>query len=152
MSRYAENTSVSSEKSRAEIERTLVRYGATGFMYGWQENLAMIQFVMQNRHIKFVLPMPDRDKFRLTPTGKSRPPAGVTKEWEQGCRQSWRALALAIKAKLEAVEAEITEFEEEFLAHIILPDGKRVGDYLVPQLKAAYDSGEMPKMLPDYTA
>lgn len=31
---YAENTSVSSEKSRAEIERTLQKYGADQFMYG----------------------------------------------------------------------------------------------------------------------
>jgi hypothetical protein len=31
MSRYAENTSVSIEKSKGEIERTLVKYGATKF-------------------------------------------------------------------------------------------------------------------------
>lgn len=36
MSRCAQNTSVSSEKSRAEIERILRRYGADGFMYGWE--------------------------------------------------------------------------------------------------------------------
>lgn len=36
MSRYAATTEVTSEKSRAEIERTVSRYGATGFMYGWQ--------------------------------------------------------------------------------------------------------------------
>lgn len=34
MSRYAETTSVSSESSRGEIERTLSRYGASSFMYG----------------------------------------------------------------------------------------------------------------------
>ena len=35
MSRYAEQTSVAAERSRAEIEGTLTRYGATAFMYGW---------------------------------------------------------------------------------------------------------------------
>lgn len=35
MSRYAENTSVSSDRSRAEIEQILARYGAEQFMYGW---------------------------------------------------------------------------------------------------------------------
>ena len=44
MSRYAESTSVSSEKSRAEIERTLTRYGATGFMYGWTDGNALVAF------------------------------------------------------------------------------------------------------------
>ena len=33
MSKFAQDTSVSSEKSRGEIESTLSRYGATGFMY-----------------------------------------------------------------------------------------------------------------------
>jgi hypothetical protein len=34
MARYASNTDVPSDRSRAEIERTLVRYGADEFMYG----------------------------------------------------------------------------------------------------------------------
>jgi hypothetical protein len=33
MSRYAEKTNVPSDKSRAEIESTLRRYGAEGFIY-----------------------------------------------------------------------------------------------------------------------
>lgn len=32
MSRYAANTEVSSDKSRAEIEKTLIRYGADGLI------------------------------------------------------------------------------------------------------------------------
>ena len=31
---YAQQTQVSTDKSRAEIERTLQRYGADQFMYG----------------------------------------------------------------------------------------------------------------------
>jgi hypothetical protein len=34
---FAEKTTVSSDKSRAEIERTLSRYGASSFMYGWNQ-------------------------------------------------------------------------------------------------------------------
>lgn len=41
---YAQNTEVSVEKSRAEIERTLQRYGATKFMYGSDTNRAVIAF------------------------------------------------------------------------------------------------------------
>ena len=51
MSRYAENTSVGTDKSRAEIERTLQRYGADGFMYGWQGARALVQFVAHGRQI-----------------------------------------------------------------------------------------------------
>ena len=34
--RYAETTRVQSDKSRVEIERTLRRYDAEAFMYGWE--------------------------------------------------------------------------------------------------------------------
>ena len=63
-------------------------------------------------------------------------------------RQRWRALALVIKAKLEAVEADITTLEAEFLAHIALPSGATVGEWVGPQLDAVYGSGEMPALLP----
>jgi hypothetical protein len=36
MTRYAEGTSVPMERSRAEVERTLIRYGARGFLYAWE--------------------------------------------------------------------------------------------------------------------
>jgi hypothetical protein len=64
------------------------------------------------------------------------------------CRARWRALALVIKAKLEAVESGITTFEEEFLAHIVLPDGTTLGQWAAPRLAHVYDTGAMPPMLP----
>ncbi|MDJ0512776.1 MAG: hypothetical protein QNJ62_04965 [Methyloceanibacter sp.] len=154
MSRYAANTDVSSHKSRDEIERTLTRYGATGFIYGWQENQAVVAFRMNERHIKFSLPMPDRNakEFTQTPTrGNRRSESAAQTAYEQAVRQRWRALALVIKAKLEAVECGITEFDDEFMAHIVLPDGATIGEHMRPQIQAAYDSGNMPPLLPHYT-
>lgn len=155
MTRYAENTSVSSEQSRGEIERTLQRYGADQFMYGWEEARAIVMFRMNERQIKFVLEMPDRNdkEFWYTPArNNKRSEAQAHKEWEQATRQRWRALALVIKAKLEAVETGITEFEDEFLAHILLPDGSTVGQFMRPQVETAYSSGAMPRMLPELEA
>lgn len=57
-------------------------------------------------------------------------------------------LALVIKAKLEAVAAGITSFEDEFLAHIMLPSGGTVGEWARPQLEVAYSTGAMPALLP----
>lgn len=148
MSRYAEQTSVTAEKSRGEIERTLERYGASGFMYGWEGRQATVMFKMAGRMIKFMLELPDQRDFALTPTGKERSSKAQEKVWEQAMRQRWRALALVIKAKLEAVEAGITEFEEEFLPHIVLPNGQTVGQFMLPQVARAYEIGEMPKLLP----
>ena len=148
---YAEKTSVSTEKSRAEIERTLQRYGADQFVYGWDQNKAMVGFRMVGRQIRFLLPMPDKNspEFTKTPTGRDRSENQAYAAWEQACRQKWRALSLVIKAKLEAVHAGISIFEDEFMANIVLPNGGTVSDFMLPQIEAAYDTGEMPMMLPD---
>jgi len=149
--RFAEDTSVTTDKSKTEIEKLLSRYGADQFMYGTDRTSAMVGFRADARMVRVVISMPDRDaeEFRLTPTKKwERHPEEAEKAYEQACRQRWRALALVIKAKLEAVVAGISTFEEEFLAHLVLPDNTTVGDYMIPQVARAYEDGEMPKMLP----
>lgn len=149
MSRYAAQTTVSVERSKAEIEATVNRYGATGFMSGWSGKFAMIAFEMRDRRVKFVLPLPERSERRFTHSTRGvRTPEAALKEWEQGCRQRWRALALAIKAKLEAVEAGIAEFEDEFMAHIVMPDGQTVSQHVRPRIAHAYETGTMPPLLP----
>jgi hypothetical protein len=59
--KYAESTSVDSSKSRAEIERTLTRWGATSFAYGWDADHAMVGFVLKDRQIRLSLVMPPRE-------------------------------------------------------------------------------------------
>lgn len=148
MGKYAANTSVSSELSRLEIEKTLLRYGADNFAYAMTAGKALIGFAMNERQIKFILPLPDKNDFRLTPTGRARTENSQYEAWEQACRQRWRALNLVIKAKLEAVECGISVFEDEFMSNIVLPGGQTVGDFMKPQIAQAYISGEIPKMLP----
>lgn len=156
MSQYAATTQVSVEKSRAEIETTVQRYGADGFVSGWEGNRAMVQFRCDERYVKFVMTLPARDDpaFSLYTQGKStfrRPDGEILKRWEQACRQKWRALALMIKAKLEAVESGIVSFEQEFLPHILLPDGGTVYEHTKERVRIAYDQGTMQPLLPDYS-
>lgn len=150
MPKYAANTDVSSDRSRAEIEKTLNRYGARQFMYGWDESRAIVGFVIHNRQVRFVLPMPDRgDKeFTRTPTGRARVKAQVEQAYEQAVKQRWRSLALVIKAKLEAVDSGIVTFDAEFLAHLVLPNGATVGDQIMPGIAEAYETGVTPTLLP----
>lgn len=161
MARYAENTTVPTERSRGEIEATLARYGASSFAYGWDAARALIEFVHEGRRVRFILPLPDRAGFATKVTRVNQhdrgtvvavTPTAQANAWEQACRQRWRALALAVKAKLEAVEAEISTFEEEFLAHIVLPDNTTVGEWARPQLAAIAASGQMPALLPGSAA
>lgn len=151
MTRYAQDTSVSTDASRAEIEKTLRRYQADQFIYGWDSQAAMVGFRAFGRQVKFVLPLPDRRAREFTHTperGLERSAGQAEAAWEQACRQRWRALALAIKAKLEAVESGIATFEDEFLAYVLLPNGQTVGEWTRPQLADAYDNGAMPALLP----
>ncbi len=152
MSRYAERTDVSSDRSRAEIEATLRRYGAAAFAYGWDDEqaAATVMFRIADRRIRFHLPLPDRNakEFTHTPArGRRRDPAAVEVEYERAVRQRWRALSLVIKAKLEAVEAGISTVEDEFLAFVELPSGGTVGDLIRPQLARAYDGGPAPALM-----
>jgi hypothetical protein len=152
MTRYAQSTTVSSQQSRQEIERILERYGADQFMYGWQDQAAVVAFRMNERRVRFLLPLPDRNAKEFTQSSRgARTLEAASKLYEQSVKQKWRALALVIKAKLEAVESGISEFEDEFLANIMLPTGETVGDWMRPQVAEAYRVGHMPPLLPMLT-
>ena len=153
---YAEKTEVSSSRSRDEIERTLERYGADQFMYGWRNSDAVIGFRMSDRNVRFALPLPSRTDAQFTEytsRGKlwARTEDAARKLYEQAVRQRWRALALVVKAKLEAVEAGISIFEDEFMANIVLPNGQLVSEQVRPAIASAYATGATPDLLPDYS-
>ncbi|WP_255596185.1 hypothetical protein [Cellulomonas sp. C5510] len=148
MGTYASSTDVSSDRSRSEIERTLVRYGATSFSYGWEAARAAIQFVKDGKRIRFTLPLPDRNDREFTHHSRGvRTATAAEAAYEQAVRQRWRALALVVKAKLEAVDAGITSFEEEFLAHLVLPSGASVFESVAPAIEQAYSTGDTRPLL-----
>jgi len=149
MTRYAQNTSVPVDRSRAEIERTLARYGATGFGYQWerrevpvnpprtygpkteQREYASIIFMFKDRRIRLDMPMPTERE------------AGSGARAEAAVRQRWRVLSLVIKAKLETVASGISTLEAEFLANVVTEDGRTIGEVIVPKLTEAVRSGRL---------
>lgn len=148
---YAEKTSVSVSKTKADIEELIQRYGAEQFVSGYKDNIAVIGFAMSGRQIKFVLPLPDKQsrEYWYTPgRGQRRSEDAAHTAWEQACRSRWRALYLIVKAKLEAVDAGISTIEREFLYDIVLPDGRTAGEWMAPQIDVAYQTGQMPALLP----
>ena len=147
---YAENTKVNSEQSRAEIERTIERYGGSEFGYMNTKGRAFIMFFAYERRVQFSLELPDPNDKAFTHTearNKPRTDSARREIYEKSVRQKWRALALCVKAKLEAVDAGITTFEDEFLAHIVLPNGKTTSELVKPAIAKAYESGELPSLL-----
>ncbi|MDE2019544.1 MAG: hypothetical protein KGJ13_04315, partial [Patescibacteria group bacterium] len=132
---YAENTSVSVEKSRAEIEGLLRKFWATDnaktgggkyppmrFQYYTDEIGAELTFTLRDKTIRITLPLPDSNaiRFKEKVNGYGRKvkiePEKGYQLWEQECRVRWRALALSIKSTLTDIEAGIKTFEIAFLA------------------------------------
>jgi hypothetical protein len=128
---YAQNTSVPVGRSRSDIEDLLRKKGAKEFGYVVNESLAQIGFRLEGRMLRFTIPVPQK-----------------CKKPEQEERRGWRALLLSIKSKLVAVENGISTFEEEFLAHIVVPgDGRTLGEAMIPELDDVYKRQKMPKLL-----
>ncbi len=151
---YAEDTEVSVERSQAEIQKLLTKAGATRFMTGFDETSAAVMFTLRGKSFRFMLPLPNRnDKEFWVRRVNQHANAGQNtadeayKKWEQKCRSRWRALALAIKAKLEAVNIGITTFEQEFLAFMMTDNGQTVGDRIIPQIEKSVKEGKAPQFL-----
>ena len=146
---YATTTRVAVENSRAELERLLSRHHCMKFATGvdHEEHRATVQFHTHNRIVKFdvALPDPKDPKYRkIKGQYLQRTQAGVEKLVEQETRTRWRALLLVVRAKLEAVESGIATFEDEFLAHVMLPNQETVAQYIGPLVDEIYKTGRMP--------
>jgi len=145
---YAEGTQVTPERSQQEIAALVRKYGAEGFLSGWDEGQAMVMFRAHGRQVRFTLTLPtDWRDFIMTPSKQRRTEAASKSALEGETKRRWRALALAIKAKLECVDTGISTFESEFAMNIVLPDGSTVGEHVLPAVAAAYETGRMPTSL-----
>lgn len=129
---YAYRTKVPVGQSKAEIEKILARFGASGFGYMTQGGSAIVMFEAQGRRIRFSLPAP-----------KERSEQAYAAEE----RRLWRSLAMAIKSKLDIVRSGIATFEQEMLPYTMLPDGRTFHEWTEDNA-SALSAGNMPPMLP----
>lgn len=146
---FAATTEVPVERTRAEIERVVSRYGATRFASGWEEGAASVLFEMKDRRVRFRLPLPQAQDRKFTHDGRGmrRSVDGARRAHDQALRARWRALLLVIKAKLEAVESGVETFEQAFMPHIVTPGGFTLGERIIPELEAIYRGSPMPPLL-----
>lgn len=145
MATYASNTTVSTDRSLDEIKRSVRRYGGTEFAFMESESATAIAFTIQGLQVRMDVRLPDPKaaEFQYTPGRNLRRDSDTAyREWEKTCRQKYRALALVVKAKLEAVDAGISTVEREFLADILLPNGGTVFQNLEAPIRQAL-AGDM---------
>lgn len=144
---YAKRTTVPVAQSQAEITECLRAAGASEVGTGWSMREAFLAFRIGQRNVKLLVPMPSEDELARTPSGKRRSEAQRTSAHEQVQRQRWRALALIVRAKLEAIELGATTLEREFLADLMLPTGRTFSEQIGHELTRVLDSGSMPPLL-----
>lgn len=133
--RYAQDTRVSVGDSRTELEHLLRRAGAAQTVMGGDtdRNFIMVGFTLDARQFR-IQASTDRPSRRCD---------GAQLE-----REAWRALVLIVKAKLEVVAMGSSTVEQEFLANLVLPNGRTVADDVLPKIEHAYQTGTMPALLP----
>lgn len=151
MVNFAKGTRVSTDRTRLEIELLLQRAGATATAVFNRPEQAAVCFEMNERRILFRLNMPDPEKFATVKIGRSvrrRSPEQQRQAHEQACKERWRSLLLAIKAKLVSVHDGVETFEEAFMAHVVMPDGQTVADHVKPRIESAYKDQRMVPLLP----
>lgn len=163
--RFADGTKVPVEKTKMELDALLAKHGAQQRSIAQDDvqNRAVVMFKMAGRMARLELRVPlhelpnplkpDYQQKEKCPQGwsgwtRQRREAWVKDKAAQRERESWRRLLLLVKAKLEIVAEGASSFEREFLCDILLPDGQTVHEALAPQLVAAYETGDMPPLLP----
>lgn len=161
--RFAEGTEVEVYRSKAELDQVLAKHGATQRLFAEDEdqNRAIVQFRMSARMVRLELKLPV-----VKPPASSADPNAphgwgswdgarraewVRRKREQGHREAWRRVVLVVKAKLEIIADGGSTLEREFLADVLLPDGRTVHELLAQQLEQAYTDGAMPPLLPGKT-
>lgn len=145
---YASGTTVSYGRSREEIEHMLGRAGAKQFAYATTGVRAVIGFVIEQRAVRIELPLPSLEEFALAPRGRRRNANQQNALHRAEINRRWRSLVLVLRAKLTAVEDGISTIEREFLADIVLPDGRTMSQALAPQLEASRNG--TPMLLPQF--
>ena len=163
--RFAEGTSVSAEKSRIEIEQLLAKHGATQRSFATDDctGRTVLTFRLSERMARISMAVdvsiiPDWTKSSWQqkvdcPKGWGSWTTSKRREWvntkrDQLNRELMRRLLLVLKAKLELIQDGVTTFEREFLADILLPNGETMHEAIRGRLAYAYDTGNMPLLLP----
>lgn len=144
MSRYAEGTTVSVEKTQGEIVQLLKRYKASAHGFMTEGQKATVAFQFDDIRIRFMLFVPTAEdpKFNKYARGYRNTPSRRQDLAAQEERRLWRSLLLVIKAKLESVDAGIETVEEAFLAQTVLPNDMTLAQFHREALKPAIAAGK----------
>jgi hypothetical protein len=116
---------------------------------------AAVLFVLHCRKYRLDIPMPKvsdipehKKPTRWATMSIEDREAWCEKGRAQSERERWRAVVLCLKAKLELVRIGISSIEREFMADMVLPNGRTVAAMIESQIESI-SKGASPRLLPD---
>ena len=127
--RYAAGTAVPVERSRAELDTLLGKHGATSRIIGMEDEpgkprAALVGFKLGPHSFKLRVPLGGIAGFEKHSTR-----AALTRTAARD-RERWRLIILLVKAKLEAIRLGVSTPEREFMADLIVDDGRTLQEAL----------------------
>jgi hypothetical protein len=151
--RYADNTTVTVDRSIAEIQKLVKAAGATNWSHAEDDDAdpprAMVQFKLEGWLLRFTIELPTLADMRYSPTGRNRRTTDAAQvHRDQEVRRRWREIALLIKAKLVAINSGVVSLDEEFLPYVVMQSGETVGQWAPAQLRALQASETLPLLPP----
>jgi len=131
------SSATSGDKALGEIQKILRQFNCQSFgtMIDWDTGILMVQFIWNGQQVSF----PANFKGYATAYLKDKPYTSrmhctksqyEAKALEIGSMAVYSILRDWIKAQVIAVETGLVSFEEVFLAHLMLPSGKRVIEHV----------------------
>lgn len=141
------STSVNWAKTQAQIYKMLGELGIYEIRFTNLKNKFALEFLIQleegqkPRAVRIIVPISCQIE-----DGKAR---------EKELNIIHRILFNHLKAKFVSIQSGLTEFEEEFMAHLLITDkhgnSRTIGEAMLPQYKKAIESGESKdfKLLPN---
>jgi len=116
MSPAYEDTSVSIDKSQAQIRKLLNKFNVKAIRFTSYPSYALLEFMREVSDKQYV-------PYRITVEPKVRDWArNSARELDRAERQVWRVAYWWLKSKLEAIEFGLVEFEQDFLPYMLLQD------------------------------
>jgi hypothetical protein len=108
---------------RTEMERILTYHGATNIRFGREGEAGFVTFRFKDRTARVCLPLPEKKT-------RGRDLENALDHWEAGCAVGWELVQNALNSKLYLVRAGLASFEEEFLARLVMADGRNFSEHV----------------------
>ncbi|MFN8631173.1 MAG: hypothetical protein U0838_12920 [Chloroflexota bacterium] len=120
MSRYAEGTAVTVDRSRGEITGILAAHGVVRMGWFAEPEGDALQFELAGHSYRFRIARPTLAEVRRMYPNARDEQAKLEGEW----RRRWRANVLLLKAKLEFADGEASTVVRELMPYALLTDGR----------------------------